>query len=106
MKLDQDARYRVAGWDGIAFYVHGFPKVWEPYMALCEDPETGQEYEEDTGEGEWTEQDEACGRVLVVMVGDDTKREVDIADLTPLDDLAYCASCGQIGCTHDGRDRE
>ena len=23
----------------------------------------------------------------------------------PLGELDYCASCGQIGCAHDGRDR-
>ena len=112
-KLDQDARYRVAGYEGIAFYVWGFPKRWEPYMSLetCDDEycscreDENELHEVDTGEGEWVEQDETCGRVLVVMVGDDTKHEVDVEDLTVLDPLAYCASCGQIGCTHDGRDR-
>jgi hypothetical protein len=27
-------------------------------------------------------------------------------DLTALDDLDYCAGCGQIGCTRDARDHE
>jgi hypothetical protein len=27
------------------------------------------------------------------------------SDLIPLDDLDYCAECGQVGCCHDGRDR-
>jgi hypothetical protein len=112
-KLDLDARYVVAGYKGIAQYIYGFPKRWEPYMTFttCDDPScvchdgADQEHEVDSGEGEWVEQDETCGRVIMVMVGDDTKREVDISDLTKLGDLDYCASCGQVGCGHDGRER-
>lgn len=97
MHLDMDATYKVAGWPGIAFYIHGYPEVWEPYTALIEGDD-GEEHEEDTGDGEWAEQDETCGRVLVVMLGDDTKREVDVSDLTKLDEDGYCSGCGQIGC--------
>jgi hypothetical protein len=85
-RLDRDATFSVKGWDGIAFYVHSFPKVWAPYD------------EDDQSEGEWEEQDETCGRVNVVMVGDDRKYEVDVSDLTKLDEGGYCAGCGQIGC--------
>ena len=105
-KLDTDARYRVKGWNGIAFFIHGFPKRWEPDTILVEDSETGQEHEEDTGEGEWVEQTEACGRVIVVMVGDDSKHEVDVEDLTPLRRSEYCGSCGQVGCGHDAPDED
>jgi len=113
-KLDLDARYEVAGWKGVAQVAVGFPKVWEPYLALveCEDEDCDchvnedKLHEEDTGEGEWIEQDETCGRVVVVMVGDDTRREVDIEDLKKIGDLDYCASCGQVGCCADGRERE
>lgn len=96
-KLDRNARYAITGYAGVAFYIHGFPKRWEPYTALVED-ENGDEYEEDTGEGEWEEQDETCGRVIVVMVGDDHKHTVDVDDLTPLAPGAYCVDCGQVGC--------
>lgn len=116
-KLDRNARYRVAGYGGIAFYVSGFPKRWEPYTTLeqcddrfcsCQDSDEPNEtwHEVETGEGEWVEQNEECGRVLVVMVGDDKQREVDVEDLTPLRRRDYCGSCGQIGCTHDGLDRD
>jgi len=44
-------------------------------------------------------------RVRVVMVGDDREHVVFHEDLRPLDEADYCAECGQIGCTHDGRDR-
>lgn len=84
--LDTDAHYTVSGWDGIAFYVYGFPKVW------------------DQDEQTWESQGEECGRVLVVMVGDDRKHEVDVEDLTLLPETDYCAGCGQVGCGHDGRD--
>jgi uncharacterized protein YlxP (DUF503 family) len=45
-------------------------------------------------------------QVRAVMVGDDREHIVDIDDLTELGELDYCAECGQIGCAHDGRDRE
>ena len=100
MALDLDACYTVKGWAGIAFYIHGFPKRWEPEMApwpYDDDYATG---EYDTGDGEWVAQDETCGRVNVVMVGDDRKWEVDVSDLTLLPEGGYCGSCGQIRCGH------
>lgn len=44
--------------------------------------------------------------MVAVMVGDDRKHTVDVDDLVPLADEDYCHVCGQIGCTHDGIDRE
>ncbi len=61
------------------------------------------EPDEDT---EWSGYENRTGRVVVVMVGDDYRHTVDPDELVALDELAYCASCGQIGCSHDGRDRE
>ena len=43
------------------------------------------------------------GRAIVVMVGDNVKREVPTSDCTSIKRAAYCGVCGQIGCTHDGR---
>ena len=54
---------------------------------------------------DWSGCYERTGRVLYIMVGDDFVHRCDPDDLTPLDELAYCAECGQVGCTHDGRDR-
>ena len=102
-KLDFDARYKVEGWPGIAVWIDGYPKKWEPYLALDED-EDGNEIEVETGEGEWVDDIES-GEVLAVMVGDDKRHTVDIEDLILIDDLDYCTECGQIGCTHDGRER-
>jgi hypothetical protein len=78
--------YTVTGYGGVAFRVFG----WET------------EPDEDT---EWTGIEERTGRVVCVMVGDDRRFAFDPEDVTAIDDLAYCAECGQIGCTHDGRDR-
>ena len=79
--------YTVDGWGkGIAFYVRG----WETQP------------DEDT---EWSGIEERTGNVICTMVGDDRKFSVDPEDVHPLDELAYCRECGQIGCTHDGLDR-
>lgn len=87
IEFPPDARYSVRQYRGIAFYVLG----WET------------EPDEDT---EWSGYESRTGRVLAVMVGDDYRHSVDPADLTPIADTDYCAICGQIGCTHDGRDRD
>ena len=103
MTIDLVGVFRVKRWPGVAVRIYGYPQVWEPCMAILED-EDGEEFEEDTGEGEWV--NDMDGDVLVVMVGDDKRHRVSIEDLIPLDELDYCAECGQIGCGHDGRDRE
>ncbi len=103
-ELDFNARYTVKDWPGIAVRIYGYPKVWEPLMCLCTDGD-GHEWEApDEYEGEWMD-DVDCGRVVVVMVGDDCKHTVDVDDLTPLGEDDYCHVCGQVGCSHDGIDR-
>ena len=85
--LDTDARYTVGGWGkGIAFWID------------CAETE----HDDDT---EWTGYVHETGRVLAVMVGDDKRHSVDPSDLTLLDNLDYCTECGQVGCSHDGRER-
>jgi hypothetical protein len=74
--------YRVQHYPGVAFYVLG----WET------------EPDEDT---EWSGYEVRTGQVLAVMVGDDHRYRVDPEDLTPLSRAEFCASCGQIGCTHN-----
>ena len=54
----------------------------------------------------WTGYEQRTGRVLCVMVGDDRYYAEDPDDLAPLDREAYCGECGQVGCTHDGYNRE
>lgn len=79
--------YAVRRYEGVAWRVYG----WEVQPT------------EDT---EWDGIEERTGRVVCVMVGDDHRFTFDPEDLTPLADLDYCASCGQIGCSHDGRERD
>ena len=72
LELDEDAAYKVAGWEGVGFrYV-------------------GQTF---------------GGRARMVMIGDDKEWLVDAEDVETIGDNDYCASCGQIGCEADGRDR-
>lgn len=54
----------------------------------------------------WDGIEEPTGMVLMVMVGDDYRHVVDPEDVAVIPELDYCACCGQIGCTWDGRDRD
>jgi len=79
-ELDMEARYKVEGYGGIAFYLRGY------CMIRDEDWEwSGIEFEDKT-------------KVEAVMVGDDRVHVVDVDDLTVLKDDEYCPECGQIGC--------
>lgn len=81
--MDFDAKYRVAGYGGVAFYLLGYEKIRD------EDYEwSGIEYDNEQN-------------VRAVMVGDDRVFIVDVDDLTVLADNEYCRDCGQIGCTHN-----
>jgi len=57
-------------------------------------------------ETEWSGYEQRTGRVLCVMVGDDCYFSQDPDDLAPLDREEYCGECGQVGCQHDGYERE
>lgn len=100
MELDYDARYTVDGYNGVAFYIYGYKQVYEPDITIFED-EDGNEYQEEIGEGNWVDDKET---LLMVMVGDNKKWEVDPEDITKISDDDYCLVCGQVGCTGDGRD--
>lgn len=71
----------------VAYYVLG----WET------------EPDEDT---EWSGIENRTGRVVAVMVGDDRRFTFDPDEIEALPREEYCGECGQIGCTHDGLDRE
>ena len=45
------------------------------------------------------------GFVYVTYVGDDRPFLAERSELTVVDEDDYCAECGQLGCTADGRDR-
>lgn len=83
--FDADA-YRVRGYRGVACYVLG----WET------------EPDEDT---EWSGYEQRTGRVVCVMVGDDSRFCVDVDDVEPMAREDYCGGCGQVGCTADAYDR-
>lgn len=80
MTLDMNARYKVEGYNGIAFYLIGYEMIRD------EDYEwSGIEYAN-------------TSMVRAIMVGDDHVHLVDVDDLTPLKDDEYCPECGQVGC--------
>lgn len=56
-------------------------------------------------DSEWSGIEVRTGRVVAVMVGDDSKHSFDPDDLVAIDREAYCGGCGQLGCGHDGVER-
>jgi len=76
------ARFTVDSAPGVAFRLVGFPTV--------DDGSGGEDIDD--------------SMALVVAVGDNYLRTVDVADLTALDDGDWCGQCGQLGCGHDGRE--
>jgi hypothetical protein len=85
--IDLDARYTVAGYRGIAFYLLGYADRTDL---------DGVEIE--------TEPDHNF--VIAVMVGDDRKHVVGTDELTLISEDDYCHECGQIGCHGDSIARE
>lgn len=108
--LDLTARYQVDGFAGIAFRLLGWALAAEdpePFLACDLPADILDDHEHD--ESCWvlpeeTEVTESDTWVRVVMIGDDTVHDVEYTDLHLLDLDDYCHECGQIGCTHDGRD--
>lgn len=105
-ELDFDATYRVEGMDGIAWQLVGY----ETYPLECEGHPDDGEFNGPIGETFYC--DGSCNdgevgtnpdMVIGIMVGDNRKHTIDVAELTVIDEEDYCHSCGQIGCGHDVR---
>ena len=100
MNIDFNARYSVAGYGGIAFYLLGYATEtqYEGDIVICDD----EDCDHSLSEMCWIEGDYSIvidtDRVRAVMVGDDREYIVGIDDLTLLQDDDFCAECGQIGC--------
>lgn len=81
--INFDGRFSVSWCKGVAFFLLG----WHAEEKL----------DEESGEVEL----ERCdGQVVGVMVGDDRRHIIEVADLTEIKEGEYCPSCGQIGCGH------
>lgn len=104
-QVDMNARYTVAGYGGVAFYLLGYAtsEEYEGDVVVCIDDECDHA----SSDMCWAEGDTSIvfntDMVRAVMVGDDREFIVDVSDLTRLGDDDYCAECGQVGCTADGR---
>jgi hypothetical protein len=101
IKEKDQGYFRAPRFAGVALRVVGYPRKWEP--SLFFDPDTGEDFEADTGDGDWYD-DVDGGRVLVRMVGDDRDHELDRDELQPLKRSEFCGGCGQIGCGCDPYD--
>lgn len=93
MELDFSAHYNVRGYRGVAFYLKGYSQRSEE---VVDDNGWATGEVEDIEDREW---------VYAVMVGDDQAHLVEVDDLTKIDEDEFCHECGQLGCTHDGRER-
>lgn len=103
--VDMSARYTVAGYRGVAFYLVGWAQEtqYEGDQLVCDDEECDHQLSEMCwAQGEYSIV-YSDTMVRAIMVGDDREHIVDIDDLTKIGDDDYCSVCGQIGCTHDGR---
>jgi hypothetical protein len=78
---------RVDGWPAVAVWIRG----WQT------------EPDEDT---EWSGYENRTGMLVATMVGDDAQHLIDPGDVITLPREDYCGECGQIGCGHDGLDRD
>jgi len=118
--FDADA-YRVQGYEGVAWRILGWntQQVYEEEEYDCPNGDCREGYDElqdrqcGTCEGSgsvYRTSEEAVerdtGMIVAVMVGDDRKFVLDAGDITPIAREDYCGQCGQIGCTHDGLERE
>jgi hypothetical protein len=110
MTLDLNARYKVDGYEGVAFWLKGHPQTQDE----CQGHPAEDHYNPDphAGIGEVFYCDGSCAEphddeqfAIAIMVGDDRPHVIDVDDLTVIGDLDYCHVCGQIGCGHDGLDR-
>ncbi len=99
-EIDFDARYRIDRQPAVAWRLVGYKTEKRPMICIGEDDD-GNEYEfEDWSE---TEDVEDRSQVIAIMVGDDRKFTFDVDEVHEIAEEDFCHSCGQIGCTHDGR---
>jgi hypothetical protein len=83
----------VSTYPGVAFWVKGYVQRWDAAMCYVTD-EFGDDFEWETGEGEWVD-DRDSDDVIAVMVGDDREHQVATQDCTIIDEDDYCGGCGQ-----------
>lgn len=96
--VDMSARYTVAGYGGVAFYLLGYAEEWtEESWEWCGEDDDDRDDESLYLYCEPEKYDDPS-RVRAVMVGDDHVLIVDVDDLTVIGEDDYCHECGQIGC--------
>jgi hypothetical protein len=83
--------FTVDGWDGIAWRAIEYKKM---HVELIDDEWVDNAYSEPIENTDW---------IVAVMIGDDRRHEIEVSEITMIDDDDYCSECGSMGCTHDGR---
>lgn len=106
--IDFEAYYTVKGRGGVAWYLTGWDKTWtEPEAELvCDVVDPDHDHDDWCYLMPESEQVDCHDRVTAVMVGDDTPWLIDVEDLVKIDREDFCGQCGQVGCTHDGLERD
>ena len=94
--VDMNARYRVTGMPGVAFWLKGYAPAPRECPGHPDGPIMGVSFYCD---GTCQEDEVDTSLVIAVMVGDDREHTVDVDDLVKLDEDEFCPECGQIGCT-------
>ena len=80
MELDMSAHYKVAGVNGVSWYLIGYVETAN----------------EDT---DWTGiMDVDTETVRAIMVGDNRVHEIGVDELEVIPEDSFCRECGQIGC--------
>lgn len=101
--LDMSAHYTVDDHRGVAFYLAGYAFVEERKGCRGHATTTGAIGSLFYCDGSCEPLVEDRGYVRAVMVGDDREHIIPVENLTLIAEDDYCGSCGQVGCTHDGR---
>lgn len=114
-EIDFDSYYAVDGYRGTAFYLLGYVEQRETECPGHPAEDCG-EAGEGCAIGDVLYCDGSClidaepypdrEWVRAVMVGDDREHEIHVDDLRKIDREAFCGECGQIGCGHDGLERD
>jgi hypothetical protein len=98
---DFDAHYTVAGYSGVAWWLHGWATMETPESWTLDCQDTSPDHDHDDLCYLYNEPETVADttRVRAVMVGDDREFFFDVSDLTVIPDDSYCRDCGQTGCT-------
>lgn len=104
--FDFEPAYKAQGYGGIAWRVTGYAQEWTEELWTFIGGDDDDVEDETLYLYDEPEQYDDRTRVVAHMIGDDRDFTFDVDDLEPIAREDYCGECGQIGCAHDGYDRD